>query len=452
MRRLALFLSLIAIGFFSQCKKGTSDEEVIPLPEIDNPDGMVSFLRKLSVPEAESVTFDSLRSGFSVKLPQGFDKDEIKINLSLFPGITLLDSTEREIADSTLVFRYKGNRPLGIVLSQKGTNERSVRYELFVEVIGSINIELTGKEISINTNNTYLPLKVISGLGTIPSKPDQQFPSIRLIDRAKNIISDGTVQSNLQSVFFQDVTRFLTSEKIALELTFEGSNSIIFEDILVKKGLPKAIFPINSFKFSTTDTVKVGGGYFSPSAKYTAAFTNDFTNTPVIIDLVYSDLASLSGQVPKGVPEGSYLVTFYENGTEIGKSLGEFSENKLNSVETIWKGDLSLAFTRNTERITLNKGEIFYAKPSTVQYAWGTGVPVSSFDVKLLPLLRLANASSTIDLAPEVVVISWAIAGISYSIGKYTIPSGQTSGMYSVTYVYANQPVSKPYWSRLTVQ
>ena len=195
----------------------------------------------------------------------------------------------------------------------------------------------------------------------------------------------------------------------------------------------------------------VVGGYFSSSAKYTAAFTNDFNSTPIVLDLVYRDLGNLFAQVPKGVSEGSYLVTFYENGTAIGKSLGEFSENKLNSVETIWKGDINLAFTRNTERINLNKGEMLYAKPSTLQYAWGTGAPVSGFDVKLLPVLRLSNASASTDLIPEVIVISWAIAGISYAVGKYTIPVDQPSGLYDVTYMYSNQPVSKPYWTKLTI-
>ena len=58
MRRLALFLSMIVLGFFLQCKRGTSGEEVVPSPEINNPDGKVSFLRRLSVPESESVKFD----------------------------------------------------------------------------------------------------------------------------------------------------------------------------------------------------------------------------------------------------------------------------------------------------------------------------------------------------------------------------------------------------------
>jgi len=450
MKKLAYLTLLTTIGLFFQCKKDAGKEEVTPQPEIVIPVDENQILKKLTVPEAETVTFDSLASNFLVKLPSGFSADEVNIKLSLYDDVSLLDSASLETSNKDLKFPYKGSIPLTLVLKKKGIATPR-RYYVYVEAQGSPKIELASKEISVKQGVSYFPFKIISGLGTIPSKPDQKRAIIKLVDRTTNTVVEGTVQNVLQNVYFQDLSSLINSEKVGLDLTFDGSEPLIFDGLQLKRGVPGATISNMPFTLIKTDTLKVIGGYFDPMAVYTAGLSNDFSQGQKIINLAYQDKGNLSSKFNTDLSEGSYLVTFYENGKEMGKGVFEFSTSRTNTLETIWKGDLNLVFTRNTQPLIFNKGDIFYAKPSIVQYLWGANLPSSSFDLRLLPTLRIINGSTTINLTPEMEVISWAIAGVSYSVGKYKLPDNLSSGSYTVTALYASQPESKPYWSKIQV-
>jgi len=451
MKKPAYLLLILTICLFWQCKKDRADEEVTPQPEITNPDDANKILKKLVVSEAETVTFDSLRAVFLVKLPASFSADDINISLSLYPDVYLLDSASSETNNNNLKFSYKGSRPLNLVFRKKGVSTTR-RYELYVEAQGSPKIELSTKEISVKQGVSYIPLKIISGLGTIPSIPEQRSPIIKLSDRATNTVFEGTFQNVLQNVYFEDLTSLINAEKVGLELTFEGISPLNFEGLQLKRGVPRADLNNMPYTLVKSDTLKITGGYFDPNAKYTAGLSNDFSTTPLMMDLAYDGKANLSAKFTTQLSEGSYLVTFYENGKEMGKGAFEYSSSKSNTLETIWKGDINLVFKRNTQSLAFNRGDEFYAKPSLAQYAWGSNLPTSSFDVKQLPNLRLVNGSSIVNLAPEIAVVSWAIAGVSYAVGKYKLPENLASGSYAVTALYPNQPESKPYWSKMQVR
>lgn len=451
MKNPAYLLLILTIGLFFQCKKDAANEEVTPQPELVLPVDETKILKKLTVPEAEVITFDSVASNFLIKLPANFSGDEININLSLYDDVNLLDSASAETGNTALKFLYKGSRPLTILLKKKGIAAPR-RYFLYVEAQGDPKIELTSKEISIRKGVSYIPLEIISGLGTLPSRPEMVNPVIRLSDHTTNTVFEGTVQNTLQNIYFEDITGLINSASVGLELIFEGTSPLTFEGLQVKRGLPGASISNLPFTFVKADTLKLIGGYFDPKSTYTVGLTNDFTQGQKILNLTFQAKENLTANLTTDIPEGSYLATFYENGKEMGKGAFEFSTSKTNTLETIWKGDLNQVFKRNTLPLIFNKGDAFYAKPSLAQYVWGSNLPASSFDVKLLPTLRLVNGANTANLSPEIEVISWAVAGVSYAVGKYKLPENLASGSYTVTALYGNLPESKPYWSKMQVR
>lgn len=451
MKKAVYFLLFIMVSAFLQCRKDSTSEEIDPQPEVNNPDDASKILRNITVPEAESVTFDSLRSLFLVRLPAAFSADEISINLSLYPDVSLLDSTSGKTTNTNLKFSYKGNRPLNLIFTKKGISTTR-RYDIYVEAQGMPKIGLSKKEIEVKQGVSYIPFKVVSGLGTIPSKPEEKSPVIKMADPSTNVVLEGTVQNVLQNIYFEDLTGLINAGKVALEITFDGADALRFEGLQLKRGIPRAELSNMPFSLGSMDTLKIRGGYFDPNAKYTAALTNDFQSGPTRIDLTFEDKSNVYAKLGSGLPEAVYLVTFYENGNEMGKGAFDFSNAKTNTLETLWKGDPALAFRRNVQPLVFTRGDEFYAKPSLVQYAWGSNLPTSSFDVKLLPALRLTLGAYVIDLTPEITVISWAVAGVSYAVGRYKLPENMQAGSYAVTALYPNQPETKPYWSKMQIR
>ena len=155
--------------------------------------------------------------------------------------------------------------------------------------------------------------------------------------------------------------------------------------------------------------------------------------------------------IPKDIPDGSYLVTFLEGEKVIGKSSIYFSASKSHSVETIWKGEPELALSRNTGKLSVKKGDTFYAKPWPPKYVTSSGSN-ASFTESDLQILKLRNGSVTIELKPELTVVTWAIAGFKFAIGKYLIPASIPSGSYEATLVFADKQESKPYWSKIEIR
>jgi len=451
MKKTAYLLFVLTVALFLQCRKDSADEEVTPQPEVTNPDDSNNILQKLAVPEAEAVSFDSLRSLFLIKLPATYSGDELTINLSLYPDVSLLDSASSPTSQNSFKFAYKGSRPLNLVFKKKDVSEVR-RYDIYVEAQGPPKIELASKDISVRQGVSFFPFKIISGMGTIPSKPEQLAPVVKITDRASGAVSEGTIQNILQNIYFEDLTGLISSSNVAMEVTFEGSAPLTFEGLKLNRGIPRADLTNVPFSLGRNDTLKVKGGYFDSKIKYTAGLSSDFTAGQRLLDLEYGDNAYLSFKFNSDIPEGSYLVTFFENGKEMGKGTFEYSNAKINTLETIWKGDLNLVFKRNVEALVLKKGDEFYAKPSLVQYQWGSNMPSSSFDGKLLPVLRLNNGISTTNLSPEITVVSWAIAGVSYAVGKYKVPDNLAAGAYAVTAIYPNQAESKPYWSKIQIR
>jgi hypothetical protein len=56
-----------------------------------------------------------------------------------------------------------------------------------------------------------------------------------------------------------------------------------------------------------------------------------------------------------------------------------------------------------------------------------------------------------LDLKPQLATVNWAVAGLTFSIGQYTMPDNIASGSYQVTLVFPDKQESKPYWSKISI-
>lgn len=451
MRKMPLYiLLLVTTVFLSACRKQQDKEEVAPstLPVEYYPDGSLKFLRELKVPDAENIVYDSLTRNFTISLPTNFSKDEINLNLSLYGGIGLLDSTESLTESTGIKFSYKGSKPLRFQL--RATDGEEMTYQVYVTVAGQPRVQLPNTDIPLYSGSFALPLKIISGIGTTPSAPGQPTPGVKFIDPKSEWVMEGFYQDNQIHAYIPDVSKLMSLTSLTLEINFGDKKKAVLERVRFVRGLPRAhLQGFDNILFSKTDSITVYGGYFSPNEKYEVRFSSDFLSQPVSREMRYVDSAIVAGSLPFNIAPGSYLATFYEGNKVIGKSSVYFSEDKTHSVETIWKGQLQQALTRNTERLSFRKGDIFYAKPWPPKYSMSS---TTAFNEKDLPDLRMKNGTMVMDLRPQLVVVHWAVAGLRFSVGKYSVPANLPAGIYQASLVFPDKKESKPYWSKITVR
>jgi len=450
MRILVYFFLLISTVFFSYCKKSPDVTQITPDPKSGeyNLDGSPKFLKGISVQGSEKIAFDSASRDFVITLPKSYSEENIDLHLSLYKDIKIEYGTPSVKSDTIIRFTYKGSAPLRFFLVA-GDGTRKL-YSVYVNHSASPQIELLSNEILINSSFIKLPVKIITGVGTTPATPALANPVIKLIDRKNGSLLEGVFYNNIGQVFISDASKLINSDKYALEIQFSNQKSFVFENIRFKRGLPSVNLAGNQNVLSPEkDTIFAFGGYFIPTDRYKVEFSSDFAAKSSAQEMKFLDSSRITANLPKGIAEGSYLVTFYENDIAIGKSSLYFSENKTHSIETIWQGSPNNALIRNTEKLTFKKGDTFFAKPFPPIYLGSS--QVSGFNVKDLPNVRLKNGSTTVDLLPELTIINWAVAGINFSIGKYTLPKNIQSGTYQATLIFPDKIESKPYWSKIEI-
>ena len=451
MRKIVYIFLWLTVGLFICCNKKSNTDVVTPeqKPGEYNLDGSAKFLKSISVTESEKIVFDSLGSSFTITLPKDYAQESINIKLSLYNDIRIEEGVSPAKTDTTIKFTYQGSAPLRLTLVASNGSKKG--YSIYVNHAATPQIELLNTEIAINASFIKLPIKIITGVGTTPAGPTLKNPVVKLIDRKNNSVIEGLFYNNLGEISISDISRLVNASQYALEIQFGNQKAFVFENIHFKRGLPSVtIAGYQNVLSPSKDTILAFGGYFSPEEKYQVEFSSDFIAQPVLQEMKFLDSSRISTSLPKGIGEGSYLLTFYENKAAIGKTSLYFSENKTHSIETIWQGSPNSALSRNTIKSSFGKGETFYAKPWPLVF--GSSSQLSSFDVKDLPNLRLKNGTVTTDLVPELTVINWAVAGLNFSIGKYTIPKTMQSGSYQATLVFPDKIESKPYWSKIEIR
>lgn len=451
MRKIVYIFLSLTIVLFICCNKKSNKDIVTPegKPGEYNLDGSPRFLKSIAVSEAEKITFDSVGSNFTITLPKDYAQESINIKLSLYSDVKIEEGVSPAKSDTTLKFAFEGSAPLRLTLV--AANGAKKGYLIYVNHTAQPQIELLNTEISINASFIKLPIKIITGVGTTPSAPTLKNPSIKLINRKNNAVIEGLFYNNLGEISISDISGLVNASQYALEIQFGNQKTFVFENIRFRRGLPSVtIAGYQNVLSPSKDSILAFGGYFSPAEKYQVEFSSDFLAQPVLQEMKFIDSSRVTTTLPKGIAEGSYLVTFYENKAAIGKNSLYLSESKTHSIETIWQGSPNNALSRNTTNSSFAKGETFYAKPWPLVF--GSSSQLSSFNVKDLPILRLKSGATTVDLAPELTVVNWAVAGLNFSVGKYTIPKTIQSGSYQATLVFPDKIESKPYWSKIEIR
>lgn len=446
MKKYILLLLLTSVGFLTSCKKDKDDLE--PNSGLNIPNSSIPLLKSVDVTGSEKVTYDSTKKYLAVNLPESFAADVAEVKLLLHDNVVLIDSLGGQTTSTVINYDFRGKAPLKFTLKDKN-DKYAGYYTVFFSIAGGPKVELETKNITINTNGFKSPFKFVSGVGSIPSKPEETAPVLKAINRQTGFVTETTLYPNQDNIHLDGLEKLVTNDAIVLELHFQDQNPIVFEDVKFTRGEPVLnIMRDNKFVYTSKDSVFASGGYFNSAAKYNARFTNDFITTPISAAIKVNSPTSLAVEkLPANLPEGSYLVSFYEGEKEIGKSALYFSNTGAKCVESIWKGELMQALSRNVTRLSFKKGDTFYAKPSPLEYGSSNTV----FDKSKLPTLRLKSASKSVELKPELAVVNWATAGVSYPVGKYVVPKDLTAGQYEVIAVFPDKTESKPYWSKLQV-
>ncbi|MCF0063247.1 hypothetical protein MUK70_10280 [Dyadobacter chenwenxiniae] len=445
------YILLVLCAILASCKKNSGDTDVLPKPEPE-PTGLVTageFLKGLQVTGAEAVQFDSTNNSYVVRLPDGFAPDQAEVRLALKPNIALEDATGKLSADSVIHYNYHGTSALPFRLRRK-TSSRSFDFEVYFRFSGAPQIDLLEKQLQVYPSYTQFPLRYRANVGSIPSGPGRPGPLVKIF----NTRTGRTVTTRFNDQFAvinSDLgENVLTDDLMNVEVTLEGQKSVIFEGVKFIKG-KAVVYPSPSYKyqFLYKDTIQVFGDNFVAGQKYSVRFSNDFLANPMVAAARIVDGRSLSvDKIPADLPEGSYLMSFYESDRLMGNGTLHVSYHETNAIESIWKGSLYGVTGRSADPLSVGRGESFFVKASPVSY----GHHDSDFNVNMLPRLRLRLAEKTVELDPELVVFHWGIAGIKIGFGRYTIPPNLPAGNYDVRGLFVNNSESKSYWSKLQVK
>jgi hypothetical protein len=444
----SMFTLLLLIGFMTGCKKDQIIEaEPEPGPEKESTAGQ--FLKSLSVTGVQEITFDSISNSFYVSLPDTYNEAAAEVKVNMQPDIVLADSLEKPTTGNTILYPYKGTPPLRFQLRDK-TDKKWFYFNVYFNFSGTPEIELLQKEIPINASGVNLPLRFNAKVGSIPSSVEQLGPTVKISNKKTGFFMESSYYELTAPLYLGAVQELITTDPLTLEFKFFNQTPVVFEGVKFVRGVPNLYqMPMYKFQYNYKDTLKAGGGFFIPQEKYTVKISSDFLTTPVTAAAQVKDPQQLTlDKIPANLPEGSYLVSFYEKETLLGKTSVHLSNFESNCLETIWKGDVNGALDRNVEPLAFSKGDVFYANSLPLEF----GTANTNFDVNKLPRLRLKSPGKTVDLAPKLVVYSWAVAGTSYSLGQYTVPSDLPAGEYAVSAIYTNRYESQPYWSKLKVK
>lgn len=447
-----LYVFIMSVCLLIGCKKDSRVLEIAPQPGPTAEGKMIAateLLKGLRVKGSEKITFDSLHNAYLVSFPQTYNASQAEVTFSMKPGVRLRYETNDLTTDSVINYNFQRTSPLYLSLQDLADNDFSNPY-IYFNFSGTPDIELLQKEIAVNADAIKLPFKFNVKEGSSPAAPDFNGPFVKVTDKKTGLSEEATFYVEDPSIYLANTLELTTNAPLTFEIKFFNQNPVVFEGIRFKRALPTVrAFTYFPFQYTRQDTIKAMGGFFLPTEKYTMTISGVSLPAPVTLPVRMHDVHTLMrDKIPANLPDGSYLLSFYEKDQLLGKGAVHLGKADEKSLESIWKGDLNQSLDRNVEQLSFSKGDVFYAKPSPLMFTY----PRVNFDVNHLPRLRLKSAEKTIDLVPELAVYNWGAAGVNFAVGKYTIPANMPSGDYIVTGIYPDKTVSKPYWSSIKVK
>lgn len=464
-----LFFTVLFISIIS-CKKTKVEPSVIEkTTEPENSSvkqpyyGNFESIENINFPDAESIKVDSAQSSYIVTMPAGYTDNKVSYSLKLKTGATLYSNEvfDYAIPKSTYSVNFRGLPPVKLQF-KSGVNQRNMDYQwlfIYFQLQDNPEIELVSNEILISGNGYPLkfPINFKSGIGSIPTAPQPEFVpnTISIIINKGSEVLTGYWNAENQEILLENpvsILEKLINKQVKIDFSLPYISSVTFDAIKFIRGLPK--FGILNYNPTGYQSLKKPGQKFDLKAdgilktnNYKASFTNDF-GTEVFVPMEFQTQADqMSCTIPDGIRPGSYQVLFYENNQVVSSDVAYVSSDSVNMVASIWKGETYDALKTNPIQPLLKKGDYFFAKELFPQYYYN---PQSL--KRKDPILRLKSGSVTFDLQSEAVGVNWAIAGVSFSIGKFRIPENAIHGLYEATFVFPNGTESSRYWSKVKIE
>ncbi len=462
-------LSFVFFGFYLvlSCRS----KEIIT-PTVANVDN--SLLKEVSVKEATDVKINHYLGIIQVTLPESFSSKSIILDfllgknasLNFFPINNEAKSTPNIInpEKQTIEFSFEGAKPLGLDI-QTATNQMT--YKVYVNYTNrKLKVELDKIDSVSYYTNAEFSLKSISYAGTIPTNPNSKSPFV-LLKKMGNTGGDTTflnvINGKLYGAFELDRYIPFENQSFTIEYVEENNRQLLKENFKFLKGKAKvSILEVGSgstlqYVSEINSGIKLYGGLFSPSKKYTLKFFNDFTNTNIQLEARVNDKNYLSIDSPVSLPSGSYLVDVYENDNLLNRVVANIGKNiSTSGIRTfikkwdnengiIWIPDYSI------KKEQFFAGDSLLILPIKFVSISGNQSTAEALQNIITPTLRLAKQNTEILLKPTPKF--YGVGGIMrISFFQYTIPKYTESGFYEAQLVYPDGRESLKYWNKIEIQ
>jgi hypothetical protein len=457
MKKIAPALFLFHVIFWGCIKKDKPSSDPEPQPEKIEITELTSadYIQNLEIPGAAEITFDSVQNAYLVTLPENYLKDEISIKLKLYPEATVAPPHN---TTGQINFLFKNSPPLLFDIKAQSGNVRT--FKLYVKHVAKLKVVLNISDVlySNQDENCLVAVDFISGVGTVPETPGAT-------DTLFFMLKDGKSKKQARgyygaaTLYFQNVKDFLNDENLSIEATF-GSKTVVAASNLKFSKVRALIYGIReSWGFfdpiPTGKKLIVEGNGFTASYKYSVKIESDFLSSPVVLDARFESLTSLSFKVPMSVPDGSYSITYLENGEPFSSRANVIgSKEKAKSIGQVWLMQNgyptgTYAFEHARKISVISGGSLLISPFPAV-----LGTMYQPFDPTLkLPVLQLMNPQQTLLINANVKGDpSYGDGTIVFYYGQYDIPSDTKPGFYEARLVYDDQSESLPYWNRIEIK
>jgi hypothetical protein len=457
MKKLVLLLAVSMLLVLGCNRKDKNNPDPLPeeikITELTDPD----FIQYIEVANSQKIVFDSALNAYIVTLAPNFVADEVNITFKFYPG-AFLNTGHSGKAANLIEFTHKNHPPLTFQVSSAAGKVNT--YQLYVQVPGPLKAAIDPMFNFRYGPQDYcaIPIELISGIGTIPESPGSEIKLAGLLkdDKTGKEIAGG---STLSSLYFPNASNLSTSENISLTLKYGEKSLVLAENkkLTLQKSVVYMMGEFPLFKpLPLNKKTVIGGDGFSKKNNYTIKIESDFLPVAATLSAVFEDSARLSCTLPASLPNGSYIVSFFENDALINSIVSTISnEEGEKSIGQMWltQSDYPVGGTLNyyfARKIVLDKGRSLYASP----FPAVLGTMYAGLDPsKTLPDLQLKNAGRTVTLKASVKSDpSYADGSIRFYYGQYTPTPDIPAGLYEARLLYSDLTVSSPFWSKIEVR
>lgn len=447
-----------------------SKEEVITpvkeIIEVKNP-SKINYLKTIKVDGASEVILNDSLGTIQVKLPADYSSTSISVRLTTYSeaylsemnGVAGAQFRPDSTTQSSFKVRYAGEFPIGFTI-QILDSFSNKSYKVYVEHQGKPKVKITYAYHDISTYfSANFGLDAVSGIGTIPSNPQNSIRYLGLLRRTNTTYSDTCVMTRLSAYFSGKLEKYvpLENQLFTFEIMKDNQREIVKDDIFFNR---QNLFLYGGGRFRTTTSrtfsMYANSNYFSLSDKYTIKLSNDFNSTIYEVngEVEKTDYKKLSIKFPTSFPKGSYLFDLYENERKISdKGIVSVSDNPTEkSILKLWKKRGGYEYydyfveTFETMKMEFFRGDTLNVMPlPTLLYS-------TNLQKENIPSLKLISRNSVIELQPTPIRISFPVAITSFHGFYYVLPRELESALYEVQLIYPNGEESLKYWNKMGIR